>query len=158
MLLEDFVFSDTTFKWKTFGRPSTEQALFPGDFVSSIIPLIDVGDFVPSKYYFLWYTSSIKSSLLYTRKENALLFRASQTCSKNYLATLSHVIHCHFHFLVLPQSEIYYFSRQYFNTSAAMIHHHDQQGHMLDKNRFELEACIRKSPLKGNISFCNVHS
>ena len=120
MLLEDFVFSDTTFKWKTFGRPSTEQALFPGDFVSSIIPLIDVGDFVPSKYYFLWYTSSIKSSLLYTRKENALLFRASQTCSKNFLATLSHVIHCHFHFLVLPQSEIYYFSRQYFNTSAAM--------------------------------------
>ena len=118
MLLEDFVFSDTTFKWKTFGRPSTEQALFPGDFVSSIIPLIDVGDFVPSKYYFLWYTSSIKSSLLYTRKENALLFRVSQTCSKNFLAMLSHVIHCHFHFLVLPQSEIYYFSRQYFNTSA----------------------------------------
>ena len=65
-------------------------------------------------------TSSIKSSLLYTRKENALLFRASQTCSKNFLATLSHVIHCHFHFLVLPQSEIYYFSRQYFNTSAAI--------------------------------------
>ena len=121
MLLEDFVFSDTTFKWKTFGRSSTDQALFPGDFVSSIIPLIYVGDFVPSKYYFLWYTSSIKSSLLYTRKENALLFRVSQTCSTNFLAMLSHVIHCHFHFLVLPQSEIYYFSRQYFNTSAAMV-------------------------------------
>ena len=65
-------------------------------------------------------TSSIKSSLLYTRKENALLFRVSQTCSESFLAMLSHVIHCHFYFLVLTQSEIFYISRQNLNTSCCL--------------------------------------
>ena len=77
---------------------------------SPLIPLLMLETLSPLNITSFGNTSLIKSSLLYTRKENALLFRVSQTCSKNFLAMLSHVIHCHFYFLVLPQSEIYYFS------------------------------------------------
>ena len=143
-LLEDFVSSDTNF---SIGKImlAQQRASFVAGRLRLLWHNFQVEDFwqaqhraslISGRLRLLWYhflmletlsplnitsfgnTSSKKSSLLYTRKENALLFRVSQTCSKNFLAMLSHVIHCHFHFLVLPQSEIYYFSRQYFNTSA----------------------------------------